>query len=245
MDRTDLSKYKTETGYNLAQLEVDYFQHYILKVLFEKYATLYFKGGTCLQKCYNIKRFSADLDFNYVDININEMLDFLKTRLNYPLEVKEIHNTQFGYTITLAIQGILYDGSPNSVCKIVLDLRNKDIFLKPMKRLIRPIYSDILNYFLLALSKEEILAEKVRAIITRFRARDIFDINELLTQGVKINIPLINKKLESYEITFNKKEFLKKVEEKRTIYDSEMRTLVKVYPSFAQCVERIRNSFKK
>ena len=64
MEKNELSVYKSKLNYNLGQLELDYYQHLILSKIFEKYNTIYFKGGTCLQKCYGIKRFSEDLDFN-------------------------------------------------------------------------------------------------------------------------------------------------------------------------------------
>ena len=55
MIKRDLEKYKVLTSYNLHQLELDYLQNLALKVLYDKYSTLYFKGGTCLKKCYGIK----------------------------------------------------------------------------------------------------------------------------------------------------------------------------------------------
>lgn len=51
MEKIELRSYASKLGYNLGQLELDYYQHYILAKLFEKFNTIYFKGGTCLQKC--------------------------------------------------------------------------------------------------------------------------------------------------------------------------------------------------
>ncbi len=79
MEKNELIQYKTKTNYNLSQLELDYYQHLILSRLFEKFNTICFKGGTCLQKCYGIKRFSEDLDFNFVDIEITELIGFIES----------------------------------------------------------------------------------------------------------------------------------------------------------------------
>lgn len=74
MEKNELRTYSQKMNYNLGQLELDYYQHFILHKLFEKFNTIYFKGGTCLQKCYGIKRFSEDLDFNYKSIKISEII---------------------------------------------------------------------------------------------------------------------------------------------------------------------------
>ncbi len=67
------------------------------------------------------------------------------------------------------------------------DFRERDIYNKLLKNVIRPIYHDLPNYFLLALDKEEILAEKIRAVLTRYKARDVYDLNELFFNEVKID----------------------------------------------------------
>jgi len=119
------------------------------------------------------------------------------------------------------------------------DFRKRDIYNSPLKNIIRPIYHDLPNYFLLALGKEEILAEKVRAIVTRYKARDVYDLNELLLNGVKIDFDLIDKKLHTYNKTFNQEEFVEKLEEKRTIYDEEMKRLTNIFDSFDTCKKHI------
>jgi predicted nucleotidyltransferase component of viral defense system len=55
------------------------------------------------------------------------------------------------------------------------DFRENVIFNEPLKKIIRPVYHDLPNYFILALDTEEILAEKIRAIVTRYKARDVYD----------------------------------------------------------------------
>lgn len=237
MEKNDLIKYKTKTNYNLGQLELDYYQHLILSKLFEKFNTIYFKGGTCLQKCYGIKRFSEDLDFNYVDVEINELIEFIESI--YEAKIYDYHDTKFGTSFSIRFKGILFNGTNQSMCKMSFDFRNRDIYNSPLKNIIRPIYHDLPNYFLLALSKEEILAEKVRAIVTRYKARDVYDLNELLLNGVKIEFDLINKKLHSYNKTFNQDEFVEKLEEKRTIYDEEMKRLTSIFDSFDTCKKHI------
>lgn len=237
MEKYELNSYKSKLNYNLEQLELDYYQHLILSKLFEKFNTIYFKGGTCLQKCYGIKRFSEDLDFNYVDVEINELIKFIENI--YEAKAQDFHKTKFGSGFSIRFRGILFNGTNQSMCKLSFDFREGDIYNQPLKQIIRPIYHDLPNYFLLALSTEEILAEKVRAILTRYKARDVYDLNELLLNDVKIDSELIDKKLQTYDKTFNSEEFAIKLEEKRTIYNEEMKRLTNIFDSFDTCKKNI------
>ena len=242
MDKIELQTYAQKLNYNLGQLELDYYQHLILEKLFDKFNKIYFKGGTCLQKCYGIKRFSEDLDFNYIELDIKEIITFIENI--FETKIIDYYKTKFGVSFSIRFKGILFNGSSQSKCKISFDFRNKNIYNKPLKKIIRPIYKDLPQYFLLALNEEEILAEKIRAILTRYKARDVYDLNELLLNEVKVNLDLVNKKLLTYDKKFNKKEFEEKLEEKRSIYDEEMKRLTKIYDDFETCKNRILEKIK-
>ena len=240
MERNELQAYKSKLNYNLGQLELDYYQHLILAKLYGDFNTIYFKGGTCLQKCYGIKRFSEDLDFNYVDIEIKKIIEFIENI--FDAKTMDYYETRFGVSFSIRFNGILFNGTNQSMCKLSFDFRNRDVYNKPLKNIIRPIYHDLPNYFLLALDKEEILTEKIRAILTRYKARDIYDLNELLIDEVKINFDLVNKKLHSYNMSFKLDEFEKKLEEKRSIYEEEMKRLTSIFDDFDTCKKRIMDN---
>lgn len=237
MERYELQSYKEKTGYNLGQLELDYYQHFILSRLYETYNTVYFKGGTCLQKCYGIKRFSEDLDFNYFDIQPQEIISHIESL--FEEKINDYHETRFGMNFKIRFRGILFNGDAQTRCRISFDFRENDIYREPMKKIIRPLYHDLPNYFILALNTEEILAEKIRAIMTRYKARDVYDLNELLLNNVRIDFDLVNKKLKSFDKVFNREEFEIKLEEKRKIYDQELQRLTKVFEDFDSCKENI------
>ncbi|MCK5820844.1 MAG: nucleotidyl transferase AbiEii/AbiGii toxin family protein [Bacteroidales bacterium] len=190
-----------------------------------------------MQKCYGIKRFSEDLDFNFVDIKIEKIIAFIENI--FETKIKDYYETRFGISFSIRFRGILFNGTNQSMCKISFDFRNRDIYNKPLKSIIRPVYHDLPNYFLLALDKEEILAEKIRAILTRYKARDVYDLNELLLDGVRIDIALVNKKLQTYHKTCDLKEFAEKLEEKRSIYTEEMQRLTRIFDDFDSCKKLI------
>jgi predicted nucleotidyltransferase component of viral defense system len=99
------------------------------------------------------------------------------------------------------------------------------------------------NYLILALDAEEILAEKVSAVITRFKARDVYDLNELLLNKVEVNFDLINKKLNTYDQVFDRNLFIIKLEEKRKIYTQELQRLTNVFDDFDSCSSNILQHF--
>ena len=240
MEKEELSSYKTKTGYNLRQLELDYYQHLVLSQVYDAFNTIYFKGGTCLQKCYGIKRFSEDLDFNFFDIQIVKVISLIENYFGE--QINDYHETRFGISFSIKFKGILYNGDHQTLCRISFDFREKDIYRKPLQKFIRPVYHDLPNYFILALDTEEILAEKVRAIMTRFKARDVYDLNELLLNNVQVNIDLINQKLKTYDLVFDRNVFILKLEEKRKIYSQELQRLTRYFDDFDRCAENILKS---
>jgi len=242
MERKELEKYQQTLNYNLSQLELDYYHHMILGKLFETFNTIYFKGGTCLQKCYGIKRFSEDLDFNYENLDIKEIIRFIEKI--FEEKITNYNETRFGTSFTIRFKGILFNGDERSKCRITFDFRHNDTYNTPLKKIIRPAYADLPQYFLLALDEEEIAAEKIRAITTRYKARDVYDLNELILNKVNINLNLANKKLATYNKTFSKDEFEERLEEKRKIYDEEMKRLTSIYDDFNSCKKRILNAIK-
>ena len=92
---------------------------------------------------------------------------------------------------------------------------------------------------------EEILSEKFRAVVTRNKARDLYDIYFLMSIGARINYKLINKKLKYYSLKYNKKIFLEKLKEKENIWESEMKRLIENVPDFKEIIKEIRTQLKK
>lgn len=79
--------------------------------------------------------------------------------------------------------------------------------------------------------------------MTRTKARDVFDLYELLKMGLKIDVDLVNLKLKSYGVAWSKKDFFIKCQEKEKIHVQELSNLMKVYPSFKEVFDYIKNFF--
>ena len=245
MNREDLQKYIGITGYSLGQVEKDYFQHIVLSALSRKIAgQLVFKGGTALQKIGIIDRFSEDLDFTAKkDISIEHIRDICSNAINtynFVVEsdkvVQDIRTTSF----RLKIQGPLFKNQ-RGICTIRVEISKREpVILKPQRNEFTPAYNDILPYFIENMDLEEILAEKIRTIYTRNKARDLYDIYKINKKQVPLKIELVNKKLAFYNLSFDKEVFLKKCNEIQPYWNSELQSLIENVVTFIEAFESVK-----
>lgn len=225
---------------NRYQVEKDYLQHVVLSQLYSNITDeLVFKGGTALQKAYALNRFSEDIDFDLnldSDKNIGMAVERIERGLkginnffpsDYKKEVKII-----SMVYKLKIEGPFYL-KPQSIQTIILEISTRETLLKkPDTLLITPLYKDISPYFVSLMSIDEMLSEKVRAIFTRKKARDLYDLYFLLHKGATINIGYINRKLEYYGLKFSKKELENNIRLIEKRWDVELSILMNTVPSF-------------
>jgi len=181
---------------------------------------LIFKGGTALFFFYGLDRFSEDLDFTRIkQYNYNQlktMISDIFTILHVNHEIKT-EKSLAGKTFKVKAEGPLYKG-PLSTSIVSVDISERnDIVLKLDIKEIIPMYDDLRPFTIPVMKKEEILAEKVRALITRKRARDLYDIAFLLKKEVDWEDDLINKKLSYYNKTFNQEEFKIQARDRKSV----------------------------
>lgn len=234
--KPELQKYCTQLKFNLGQAEKDYLQHLFLLFLSEEpEVNLIFKGGTALQKSYGLRRFSVDLDFTSTDkisssaliLSISKKME----RFGYPNKLEEIKTP--GETFVLKINGPLSGAGPMSVAKLQVEISQREsLLLTPQFRKINPPYKDLKSYTLKVMAEEEILAEKIRAIVTRNKPRDVFDLHFLLSRGVSFNLDFVNRKLAYYQEVFEKEKFIEKVKEKRMMWQKELEEYCSSVPEF-------------
>jgi len=234
IEKQDLVKYSKLKSLNIGQSEKDYFQNIILFIIYKMYATeLIFKGGTALSKCYGLDRFSEDLDFTaYRIFDINKFRLYLN-RFNIDYELNKQDFKDVGLKIILRIKGPLYNGVKHSLCKIIVDISYREnLLLDPViKKIINP--ETLPSFDILVMSKEEIFMEKIRTILTRNKARDLYDLWYLSKLDILyIKKESIDYKLNYYNKTYDFKTFKKAVLIKRNIWYTELSGLIKNVPSF-------------
>jgi len=196
----------------------EYFQHLFLSYFYQQPLAnkVYFKGGTALRILYNSPRFSEDLDFSssVSDVHAIEeaMLETLVTvsRENISPDLEESKTTAGGY---LAILSFRTEGHGAVSIQIEMSLREGEKAGEAIT-----VASDFVPaYTLVALACEQLVGEKIQALLSRRKARDFYDLYFILRASLlpaqkKDILPLVMETLKRSDLDFEKelKEFLPK-----------------------------------
>ncbi len=238
--KDELKEYAKIRNLNLGQAEKDYFQTIVLFILYQDYGKeLVFKGGTALNKCFGLDRFSEDLDFTCLkEINTKMIEDGLKRfKIEYESGSRRYKDW---LKVVLQIKGPLFIGIRNSLCRLIIDVSSREtVLLKPEIKTIGRFLEEIPVFDIEVMQEKEMLAEKIRAIVTRNKARDVYDAHFLLKKGTEFDASLANDKLKYYNKKWNAEEFEIKVHAKKSIWESELRPLIGNIPRFNEVSEYV------
>lgn len=199
IDRTQLRKYH-DGDLPLHILEQDYVQALFLQELYRETDSLVFKGGTFLKHAHGLDRYSEDLDFTtFTETTVTGALSNATAgldRYGLPADFDHIETTPTTFHARLRYTGPLYDGTSRSRGSIDLEVSTRDdIFRDPeWIRLFFP-YPETRAVTARCLCLEEAFAEKLRALATRSRGRDLYDIWFLLQQNVTVDPTLFAQKM--------------------------------------------------
>ncbi|MEA3255804.1 MAG: nucleotidyl transferase AbiEii/AbiGii toxin family protein [Candidatus Altiarchaeota archaeon] len=244
--KSEIRDYTRLKRLNLSQAEREYFQDIILFIIYERFGReLVFKGGTAMNRCYNLNRFSEDLDFTAENIDVTKVLEEGLTRFYIEYEVSK-HPHEQGMQIILRLKGPLFMSKRESMCKIEIDLSFREkVLLEPRIETIGRFLKEIPMFDVIVMQEGEILAEKVRAIMTRTRARDVYDLSFLLDRDTKIDTGLIEEKLMYYNMNWDYTKFIDRLDNAESIWKTELEALVPTLPDFKVTKNRILKSWKK
>jgi predicted nucleotidyltransferase component of viral defense system len=198
---------------------------------------LVFKGGTCMSKFYKLDRFSEDLDFTLrKELNTDSLLEKICSSLtSFGIEstIKDKRSAYNSVMATIRTKGPLYRNTPMSLSNIGVDINLKSsIDMEPVLSRYSSLYPDIPPFSILIMQELEILAEKMRAAMSRAQARDLYDIWFLLSKGVKLDQALVKRKLEYYGKEWNPKEFIRSLDSQKAAWRTELGPLVEKVPDF-------------
>ncbi|MBU1110969.1 nucleotidyl transferase AbiEii/AbiGii toxin family protein [Patescibacteria group bacterium] len=179
----------------------EYLQMLFLSKLysFTKSREILFKGGTALHLIFKAPRFSEDLDFT-VEQDEEDFLDFIWEVFK---KIVAEETVEFKERKTITGKRFLLTANPSILTYKVfinLDFSFREKALDIKKSIIETEYPILFNSYIYHLSKEEIAAEKIRAILTRKKGRDLYDLWFLLTQNVHLDDNLIKQKLKYYHL---------------------------------------------
>ncbi len=239
LTKDDLKEIARFTGLKPYQQEKHYIQTIILHALSTSTANeLVFKGGTALFFLYNMRRFSEDLDFTMIQpFDISKIATAIKKDLELlgiPHHIDKIEENNISLSFRVSAEGPLY-AKEIERCYVSVEISKREKVHHQSIKEIRSVYSDIPPFTLNIMDEKEIIAEKIRALLTRNYARDLYDLFFLLKKNISFDRTLINKKLSYYNKKFNKRELKEKIGEKKEIWETELKPLVMgELPSFAE-----------
>lgn len=172
---------------------------------------LVFKGGTALRFLFNSNRFSEDLDFT-TTMSPSEIVSLSDQVVkNLSQELPQINIATLKTLIGLSRKISLPTGISSQPLTIKLDFSDRELVVLPKQGLLQTILPIRNTSVITYLDFPEILAEKWRAIATRKKGRDLYDMWFLLAHGVVFDQPLIQKKLDYYQEVYNSTELISKI----------------------------------
>lgn len=231
------------------QLEKDYLLNLMLKAISLNKISNYleFKGGTALYMLHGLDRFSEDLDFSYIGnpFGIGRKIDLLMKPVIRDFErsyniaknkgnvlVRGDNGELAGIRSEFFVEGPLFSktGTRHKI-KIDISIR-QDVVMKPEVSTFVSKYYDIGSMVIYSMPIEEILAEKMCAIIERDEARDIYDAYFMVRyKGVRYNSELLEKKLKLRNEPYGEKQLVSKIRAmKESRWNEELKYLVKNLP---------------
>jgi len=224
--------------------ERDYIQHLLLFLLYSKSQSLVFKGGTALRIVYKGNRYSEDLDFNGSAnvASIKELWQGVLRDLHdfgINAEIRYEWQSEVGYSFDVSYQGPLYDGRDRTKGKVRVDISTRQEKVDTQRELLTSEYDDIRPFVVTVISLEHLLAEKVRALLMRSKARDVYDIWLLASQGVRLDRALVRKKLDLYDVTLSQDNLDEALEKAKRDWTRDLRPLLPQFVIWQDVITRV------
>lgn len=164
-----------QTLHNLEILEIE-----ILGLLnsIKVLDSLYFGGGTMLRLCHNLNRYSTDLDFWLtLKSDSKQIFQSIKKTLSENYKLTDAANKKF--TLLFEIK------SPSVNRSLIIEIRKEQ---KDFEWEHKIAFSKFTNKQIMvrALTLDQMMKNKIEALLSRKLIRDAFDIQFLLMRGAEL-----------------------------------------------------------
>ncbi len=240
LNRNDLIS--TPVDFNLYQKEKDYLQHLILSRIYSNVGMgLVFKGETALQKCFGLNRFSEDLDFTISgSLKLSAVESSLKEVGRFYPSTYSKEESKNTVSYKMKIEGPLFRGPlALQTVRVEISMR-EEVTLPTLNRIVNPLYIDLQPYSVMVMDPTEILAEKVRALLSRTKARDLYDAYFLLQKKVNLDLSIVAEKLKFYGKTYDPEELYSRVARLKPQWEKTLPSLVRVVPDFQSVIADLK-----
>lgn len=176
------TKYQT----NVANVRREYFQHLFLSYFYQqrKAENIFFKGGTNLRLLQGSPRFSEDLDFNLAFIDYegieSVMLEALSQmeKENIKFSIKEGKPTRGGFLAAVSFEGFAQP------IEIQIEVSQRE---EEKKGEVMAVINDYVpTYNVVSVTEQQLVFEKTRALLSRKKPRDFYDLYFILRKQLPI-----------------------------------------------------------
>ncbi len=228
----------------LGIIEKDYVLTYILKRIYESplKKKLIFKGGTALHKLYLHKRISIDLDFTeLIPITIDELKSIIQSK-EIKSKIKEVNETNNSTKTILSYNSVLeYKNN------IVIDIsrREKPLLATLAKELKSPYFK---RFNVLTFQLEELISEKIRAIIQRNKPRDYLDLYYILSKkrfNLEKAMKIAKQKVEATGDKFDIERIFGNLDLVKNLWNQDLNGLLIDIPEFDKAIKKIRSKLTR
>ena len=260
---TEIQQKARDAGVRDQQIEKDYVLSWILKGIAQHdqlSKILVFKGGTVLKKVYfEGYRFSEDLDFTLLNSDVTneqifkwfrEIFEYIRDEANIPLGIiDDTEHDDGGINFYIGYVGPF--GGQGSNKKVKVDIsRSEKLEFEPVYKPVFLEYSDLEVHQLLCYPLEELLVEKIRSVMQRMQARDLYDIWYLLeVHGMDVDFYLNEFRNKCVSKGLNPGDFPSKLKERLPQYkgrwQSSLREQIPDSLDFEQVEREIQRHLKK
>lgn len=182
--RAQITKLASADGVDAKTVERDYVLTHLVALVARHDAAgfLAFKGGTALRILYfDNYRYSADLDYSILRGTYENALDLLREALaNTTLE----SITKLRLANEASGCWIYYEGPLRSERSIKIDLSDDELVVNTEPARLIARWPDVPAIPILAYTRLEVTAEKLRCVVQRFQCRDLLDLDLLFEDGI-------------------------------------------------------------
>ncbi|MFQ5838317.1 MAG: nucleotidyl transferase AbiEii/AbiGii toxin family protein [Thermoplasmata archaeon] len=249
LTRSQLAEISRREGVPLHTVERDYVQHLLLRSL--EWDRVVFKGGTNLRIVLGSPRYSEDLDFNVDgdDTEAEELFSLAVARLEaYGLRARLDRRRSMADSFLgrVRYEGPLFDGRAQSRGTIRLDgsLRGEEVAVKEAF-VPRTPYPDVYQLVLRVLEDDHLFAEKVRALLVRKKARDLYDLHFLLQRSIDCPPFLVDRKMAIYGRSFTYEGLEESVRLVRGTWERDLGPLLGQVPPYRMVAEEVLSAFRR
>ncbi|MGC8572335.1 MAG: nucleotidyl transferase AbiEii/AbiGii toxin family protein [Candidatus Micrarchaeia archaeon] len=215
------------------RMQLNILQDILIEIFKSNGNEIVFKGGTAISFFYNGDRFSEDLDFSVKSenayLNIDNAIENLEKTTKH--EIINDWESEIESSKKFRRYFLKFGFGASDIINIHIDCSIENVILEPeIRELANKYYAAKIK----VMRSEEILAEKVRAIYTRQKGRDLYDLYFLaVLLKSKVSINLIYEKFKSYGVKekYSFYSFEKKIEELRP-YWNDLKNLINNFERF-------------